>query len=141
MSLFLEDFFNDGFQSQGFRFRKPFGYGPGATNAAGGTVTQLTNRTTGVTLNTVTGQITTNTASLAAEAAAVFTVTDSQVAINDVVLVTQQSGANSGNTSVEVFATAAGSFNIAVINNNAAAGTAETGAILINFVVIKGSIT
>lgn len=109
----------------------------GYATGAGGAVTQATNRTTGVTLNTLTGTITTSSASLAAEAAAAFTVTNSQVAIGDVVVVSQQSGANGGNTNVYVSAVAAGSFNITVSNNNAAAGTAETGAILINFAVIK----
>jgi hypothetical protein len=103
----------------------------------GGAVTQLTNRTTGVTVNTICGTITTNTASLAAEASAVFTVTNSSVAIGDVVNVSQQSGSNGGNTDIVVVATAAGSFNLMVANNNPAAGTAETGAILINFAIIK----
>jgi hypothetical protein len=109
------------------------GYGTGS----GGAITQATNRTTGVTLNTINGQITTNNASLAAEAAAEFTVTNSQVEIGDVVVVAQQSGSNGGNTDVFVSAVAAGSFKINVANNNAAAGTAETGAIIINFAVIK----
>lgn len=115
----------------------PTGGGIGYGTGAGGAVTQATNRTTGVTLNKLTGTITTNNASLAAEAAAVFTVTNSTVAIGDVVAVSQQSGSNGGNTDVNVVAVAAGSFNIKVSNNNAAAGTAETGAILINFAVIK----
>lgn len=141
MALFLEDFFNDGFQSQGFRFRKPFGYGPGAANAAGGTVTQLTNRTTAVTLNTAAGQITTSSASLAAEAAAAFTVNDSVVSATDIINVSIQSGSNGGDTDLVVTAVATGSFQITVVNNNPAAGTAETGAIVINFAIIKGSIT
>ena len=132
MALFFEDFFNDGFQS-GVKFKKAPGYGTGS----GGAVTQQTNRTTGVTLNTPTGTITTNNASLAAEAAAEFTVTNSTVAIGDVIILSQQSGSNGGNTDVLVSAVANGSFNIKVANNNAAAGTAETGAILINFAVIK----
>jgi hypothetical protein len=115
------------------------GYASGA--GAGGAVTQATNRTTGVTLNTLTGTITTNNASLAAEAAAEFTVTNSTVAVTDVVVVSIQSGTNSGNTEVFVSTVAAGSFKIKVANNNAAAGTAETGAILINFVVLKGAVT
>jgi hypothetical protein len=78
-----------------------------------------------------------NHASLAAETAASFTVTNSTVAIGDVVLLTQQSGAVGVMTVVEVIATAAGSFTLAVMNGNAAAGVAETGAILINFIVIK----
>lgn len=111
--------------------------GVGYATGAGGAVTQLTNRTTGVTLNTICGTITTHTASLAAESAAEFVVTNSRVAIGDVVVVCEQSGSNGGNTNVHVTGTAAGSFNISVANNNAAAGTAETGAILINFAVIK----
>lgn len=103
----------------------------------GGAVTQATNRTTGVTLNKVCGTITTNNASLAAELAAAFVVTNSKVAIGDVVLVSQQSGAVGVMTTVEVIATAAGSFTLAVMNGNAAAGVAETGAILINFIVVK----
>lgn len=105
-----------------------------ATPAA---VTQATNRTTGVTLNSLTGQITTNTTSLAAEASAAFTVTNSKVAANDIIVLAQKSGANSTDTDVYVSAVAAGSFQITVANNNVAAGTAETGAIVISFAVIK----
>lgn len=104
---------------------------------AGGAVTQATNRTTGVTVNALSGQITTNNASLAAEATAVFVVTNSTVAIGDVVVISQQSGSNSGNTDVVVTVTTSGSFSVMVANNNAAAGTAETGAIILNFAVIK----
>lgn len=103
----------------------------------GSSVTQATNRTTGVTISTLTGSITTNNASLAAEAAAVFTVTNTLVEIGDVVVISQRSGSNGGNTVVWVSTVAAGSFTITVANNNAAAGTAETGAIIINFAVIK----
>lgn len=110
-----------------------FGYAAGS----GGAVTQATNRTTGVTINKLSGTITTNNTSLAAEAAAKFTVTNSTVAIGDVVLVAQQSGAVGVMTTVEVVAVAAGSFDLSVMNGNAAAGTAETGAILINFIVVK----
>lgn len=110
-----------------------FGYPTGQ----GSTVTQATNRTTGVTISKLCGQITTNNASLAAEAAAEFTVTNTLVAINDVVVVSIQSGTNGGNTDVFVSTVANGSFKIKVANNNAAAGTAETGAIIINFAVIK----
>jgi hypothetical protein len=111
--------------------------GIGYSAGAGGAVTQLTNRTTGVTLNTITGVITTNNASLAAEASADFVVTNSAVAIGDTVVVSIRSGSDGGGTIVSVSAVAAGSFTIRVHNGNVAAGTAETGAILINFAVIK----
>lgn len=113
------------------------GAGIGYATGAGGAVTQATNRTTGVSLNTLAGAITTHNASLAAEASAAFTVTNSTVAIGDTVVVSMRSGSNGGNTAVAVSAVAAGSFDIRVSNNNAAAGTAETGAIVINYAVIK----
>ena len=107
--------------------------------AGGSTVTQATNRTTGVTINSLSGTITTNNTSLAAEAVAAFTVTNSEVAIDDVVLVSIRSGSNGGNTKATVTTVAAGSFAITIANDNAAAGTAETGAIIINFIVVKAS--
>lgn len=111
------------------------GYGTGS----GGAVTQATNRTTGVTLNKLSGVITTNNASLAAEASADFVVTNSTVAIGDVPVVAVRSGSNGGGTIVSVIGVAAGSFTIRVHNGNVAAGTAETGAILINFAVFKAA--
>jgi len=112
--------------------------GIGYTGTAGGTaVTQLTDRTTGVTITGMCGVITTDSTSLAAEASAVFTVTNTSVAIGDVVILSQRSGKVALNTSVEVTAVLAGSFKITVVNNNVAGGTAETGAIVINFAVIK----
>jgi hypothetical protein len=113
--------------------------GIGYTQGAGAVVTQLTNRTTAVTINALCGTITTNNTSLAAEAAASFTVNNAAVAVGDVVVLSQRGGAVGVMTTVEVIATAAGSFTIAVMNGNAAAGTAETGAIQIGFVVIKAS--
>lgn len=109
----------------------------GRVTGDGGAVTQATNRTTGVTLNAVCGTITTHNASLAAEASADFIVTNSKVAIGDVVVVSIQSGTNGGGTSAAVAITTAGTFTIRVTNNNASGGTAETGAILINFLVLK----
>lgn len=105
----------------------------------GGAVTQATNRSTGVTINTLSGVITTNTTSLAAEAAATFTVTNNQVFADDIVLVAVGGGSNGGNTTVQVVVIAAGSFQVTVANQNASGGTAETGAILINFLVMKAS--
>jgi len=131
--LLAEQYLNEIRYAGGYFTNLPFGYGTGA----GSTVTQATDRTTGVTINTLSGQITTNNASLAAEASANFTVTNSKVALNDVVIVSIQSGTNGGNTAVSVVTVANGSFVIKVSNNNAAAGTAETGAIIINFAVIK----
>jgi hypothetical protein len=118
----------------------PTGSGIGYATGAGSTVTQLTNRSTGVTINTLCGKIQTDTTSLAAGASAEFTVTNSTVAIGDVVVVSQRSGSSNvagvaGVTVVEVVTVAAGSFIVSV--NNQSTTTAETGAIVINFAVIK----
>lgn len=112
--------------------------------SGGAVVTQATNRSTGVTVNALSGTITTNTTSLAAAASAVFTVTNNSVALDDVILLTQQSGSSNaagtaGGTIIEVVTVAAGSFNIQV--NNLSTTTAETGAILINFIVMKATQT
>ena len=120
-------------QSSGTLATAALGYATGA----GGAVIQITSRATGVTLSKLSGTIQTDTTSLAAEAAAEFVVTNTLVAIGDVIVVAQQSGSNGGNTDAFVSTVAAGSFKIKVANNNAAAGTAETGAIIINFAVIK----
>lgn len=112
------------------------GYGTGA----GGTATQGTNRSTGVTVSPnpcLSGTITTDTTSLAAEASATFTVTNSAVAIGDTVVVSQRSGSNGGNTDVTVKAVASGTFDLMVSNNNAGGGAAETGAIIVNFAILK----
>lgn len=109
--------------------------GVGYATGAGGAVTQATNRSTGVTLSKVCGSITTHTASLAAGASATFTVTNTAVEIGDVVVVSIRSGATNKETSVAVTTVAAGSFQLTVHNRHAS--TAETGAIVINFAVIK----
>jgi hypothetical protein len=101
----------------------------------GGTISQLATRSTGVTLNGTCGVITTATTSLAAGSTATFTVSNSSVVATDIVIVSQQSGSNSGNTSVEIVATTSSAFDIRV--SNRALVTAETGAININFAVLK----
>jgi len=110
--------------------------GMGYSTGSGGAVTQITSRATGVTINTICGQITTDTTSLAAEASAKFTVTNSSVAEADVIVISFRD-AVALNTNCVVTDTAAGTFEITVINGNVAAGTAETGAIIINFAIIK----
>jgi hypothetical protein len=116
--------------------------GLGVRRPTTATVTQATNRSTGVTLNAASGTITTNNASLAAESSADFIVTNSYVGANDVVVVSVKSGMPAGgttnNTIVSVIAVGTGTFTIRVSNGNVAAGTAETAALVINFVVIKG---
>ncbi len=108
----------------------------GYTTGAGSTVTQATNRSTGVTINAVTGAITMNATSLAAGAEATFTVTNSAVEAADVPVVAIKSSAT-GTPVANVTAVAAGSFAITVTNLHAS--TADTTADVINFVVLKGA--
>ena len=116
----------------------------GVAGIDGSAVTQATNRTTGVTPLPVgrrSGMITTDTTSLAAEASADFVVTTTEVAIGDVVLVCIRSGAVGVSTIVSVSTVTAGTFTIRVTNNNPAGGVAETGAIIINWLILKATST
>lgn len=112
----------------------PVGYSVG--RSTGGTVTQATSRATGVTLSKLTGQITLNNTSLAALAAATFTVTNTRVAAGDIVVV-NITGATNKATTCSVTAVAAGSFEITIVNGHAT--VAEIAAATVNFAVIKGS--
>lgn len=109
----------------------PLGYGTGA----GGSVTQSTNRSTSVTLNTVCGKITTDTTSLAAAAEAEFKVGNTAVAATDVVVVNTTSGGK-GTPFAFCSGVGAGAFSITLTNLHAS--EADTAASTLNFVVIKG---
>ncbi len=102
------------------------GYGAGA----GGAVTQATSRTTGVTLNTVSGAITLVSAAGSTTPAS-FTVTNSAVAATDTVVLSVKSGTD--NRIAIVTAVGAGSFQITTYTTS---GT-TTEQPVINFAVIK----
>lgn len=104
--------------------------GIGYATGAGGAVTQATNRTTGVTLNTVSGAITLFSAAGSTSWQS-FTVTNSTVAATDVVIVNQKSGTDL--YEIHVTAVAAGSFRISY---KTTAGT-TTEQPVFNFAVIK----
>ena len=114
--------------------------GIGYATGAGGAVTQITSKATGVTMvpnPCLSGTITTHNASLAAEGTVDFIVTNSAVAVGDTVVLSIQSGTNDGGTIASVAVVGAGVFTVRLYNGNVASGTAETGAILINFAIIK----
>jgi hypothetical protein len=104
--------------------------GVGYATGAGGTVTQATNRATSVTINKTCGSITMFSAAGSATAAS-FTVSNSTVAIGDVVILNQRSGTNLYDLAVT--AVASESFNITFRTTG---GTAID-APVINFAVIK----
>lgn len=105
--------------------------GVGYATGAGGTVTQGTSRTTGVTLDKTTGAITLFSAAGSATAAT-FTVTNSTVAATDVIILNQKSGTDLYD--LMVTAVAAGSFNITFRTT----GGTTTETPVFNFAVIKG---
>ncbi len=100
-------------------------------------VTQQTNRSTTVEINSTVGQITTNATSLAAGAEAKFTVTNSYVSAKDVIVLNAASGQTADTSVPIVVAVADGSFVIQLTNLNGT--TADTGAMVINFIVLGGN--
>ncbi len=111
---------------------KPFGYGGTGT---GGTVTQLTSKSTGVTLNKLCGQITMNNATLNRTSSVAFTLTNSFIDTTDVVIVNIASGATAGAYTITPEVIAAGSCNISL--HNQLTGTDLSEAVVLNFAVIK----
>ncbi len=82
-------------------------------------VTQATSKSTGVTLNKTVGKITMNGAALTAGSEVSFTVTNSKVAADDVVVANHSSAGTGGSYIVQVNTVAAGSFKITVSNCSA----------------------
>ncbi len=103
---------------------------------AGGTVTQGTSKSTGVTLNTPSGQITMNGASLNDNALVSFTVTNSVVGAYDTVVLSHGSGGTSGAYGFWMTAIAAGSFQISLWNKS---GGAKSEAVVLHFAIIGGA--
>ena len=105
----------------------------GYTAAAQGTVTQATNKSTAVTLNKSAGQITMNAASLGATTSVSFTLNNSYLSSNDIVILNVGSGGTSGAYNAWVSGLGAGTVSITVRNITAGA-LAE--AIVLNFAII-----
>jgi len=105
----------------------------GYSRAGQGSVTQLTNKATAVTLNKSAGQITMNNASLATVTNVTFTLNNSLISANDTLIVTVSSGGTSGAYNCWVSGLAAGSASITV--RNISAGPLSE-AVVLNFALI-----
>jgi hypothetical protein len=106
----------------------------GYTAAAQGTVTQLTSKSTGVTLNNSAGQITMNNATLNATTNVSFTLTNSTISAKDVIIVNVAGGVASNETyNCWVSGHSAGSCSF-VLRNISAGNLSE--AVVLNFAVI-----
>ena len=112
--------------------------GIGYAAGAGGVVTQVTSKTTGVTLNKITGQITMNGSALNGGQEVSFVVTNSAVATTDAVFVNHSSGGTGGAYIVQAHSIGAGSFSILV--GNVSAGAPKSEAIVLTFAIIRGVI-
>ena len=112
----------------------------GYSSAAQGTVTQATDKSTGVTLNKSVGRITMNGAALAGATAVSFILTNSLISINDTIIVCVSSnttGSAAGAYTTYVSYLAAGSALITL--RNLTASTSYSEAVIINFAIIHGA--
>jgi hypothetical protein len=109
--------------------------GVGYATGAGGTATQTTSKSTAVTLNAAAGRITMNAASLAAGAIVAFTLIDSSIAANDLLVLNHAGGGTFGAYTLNAQC-AAGA---ATINLRNATGGALAEAIVVAFALIKGA--
>jgi hypothetical protein len=108
------------------------GYGTGS----GGTVTQLTDKTTGVTLNKASGVITMAGTLLGGDATVSFVLTNSVIANTDVMIVNQVGGGNIGEYTFNAVCNS-GTANISVHNMT---NTNRSDAIVLRYAVIKGAV-
>jgi hypothetical protein len=106
----------------------------GYTAAAQGTVTQLTSKSTAVTLNKPAGVITMNNAALNTATNATFTLNNSFISANDTIILTISGGqATPGSYNVFANALAAGSVSITLRNIS---GGSLSEAVVINYAIL-----
>ena len=103
----------------------------------GGTVTQATSKSTGVTLSKKCGQITMNAAALAADTTVSFTLTNTEVVATDIIVLNHVSGGTAGSYLLNAQA-GSGSASINVRNIT---GGALSEAIVIGFAIIKAVVS
>jgi hypothetical protein len=111
----------------------------GYSAAAQGTVTQLTDKSTAVTLNKSAGRITMNNAALAGGAVATFTLNNNLLSTNDTIIVCVSSvttGSSAGAYTTYISNMTSGSASISLRNLSA---TSYSEAVIINFCIIHGA--
>lgn len=106
----------------------------GYTAAAQSTVTQLTSKSTGVTINASAGQITMNNASLNGTTNVAFTMTNSKISAKDVVIVNVAGGAAS-NATYNCWVSGHGAGTCDIVLRNISGGSLSE-AVVLNFAII-----
>jgi hypothetical protein len=109
----------------------------GYSAAAQGTVTQATDKSTGVTLNKSAGRITMNNAALAGSTAVSFTLTNSLISANDAIVVNVSGGGTAAAYTTYISSMTAGS--AVVTLRNLTASTSLSEAVVLNFAIIHGA--
>ena len=109
----------------------------GYSAAAQGTVTQATDKSTGVTLNKSAGRITMNNAALAGATAVSFTLTNSLISANDAIVVNVSGGGTAAAYTAYISSMTAGS--AVVTLRNLTASTSLSEAVIINYAIIHGA--
>jgi hypothetical protein len=105
----------------------------GYTAAAQGTITQATDKSTAVTLNKPAGRITMNGAALAANTAVSFTLNNSFISANDVLVVNVSAGGTAGAYTTYISSMTAGS---AVVTLRNMTGGSLSEAVVLNYAII-----
>ena len=106
----------------------------GYTAAAQSTVTQLTDKSTGVTINASAGQITMSNATLNATTNVAFTMTNSKISAKDVVIVNVAGGVAS-NVTYNCWVSGHTAGSCAFVLRNISAGSLSE-AVVLNFAII-----
>ena len=106
----------------------------GFTSASFGQVTQTTDKATSVTLNTITGRITMNDASLSSNSAVDFMLMNDKIGLNNLVLVNVSGGGTAGAYVASVCCVQAGGVRIKLQNIK---GGALSEPVQVLFAVIK----
>jgi hypothetical protein len=108
----------------------------GYSTAAQGTVTQLTSKSTGVTLNKSSGQITMNNAALANGAIISFTLTNSLLSAKDVIIVNVAGGLATNGTYTSFVSNVSAGTAVISLYNISAGSLSE--AVVLNYAIIHG---
>lgn len=114
--------------------------GIGYITGAGGSVTQITSKSTSVTLNTVCGQIVTHNGSLAGGAITGFVVNNSTIVSTDTIVVNVQNVSVSDTGNYRVYAERCQSGTFIIRLHNITAG-ALSDAVTISFAVVRAAIS
>jgi hypothetical protein len=103
----------------------------------GGTITQATSKTTAVTLNAPSGQIVLNNTNLITQQVARFTLNNTSIEANDVLIVNRKSGGSDSSYQVWADSVSAGSCQICIQNIS---GFPLAESVTIGFAVIKATV-